>query len=417
MFLSRITPVLVVVALCGMGYAHEPVTGPNFAGCGPMSGAGSQPYAPLPQFDVTKPGGIILTWPAPGSFDFCAYLDTAYCSLGPVANLDARVLEFGGLLQCLVCDLNGPLNASEEIPFTPNGFLDGSCELAVVAAVLNNPAHPLHEEAMNKFQENVYITKELLIEALGQVPGFGDLRPTLKTMAPYLARSLAGIIAAYGLMDDDMTYSMLDALVAKLSILGMEPVEGGVRSLLSGVSDLSIDGDANGDGFTNREAYHYYVGLKGYDCRQFAVAAADPDQPIRLAALDDGNNHDGGANYIIGDPLLLSVSYDSDALELVDGENGFVWSKNGQVIPGHSERFLEIEALTLEDSGLYEVSFSVRILLDGNKGDVEIITQSFEVQVNWPVPLYHSLPQLLLLIIILSFLLVFSRYYLLQPGE
>ncbi|NLN92863.1 MAG: hypothetical protein GX130_06080 [Candidatus Hydrogenedens sp.] len=415
MSLFRMTPIVIAILLWNMavvradeGSAHDPVPGPDFAGCRLM-GPDSKPYSPVPGFNISLPDGPVTVWPE-GTYDFCAMMDTAYCSLGvlyslePLKDFRDKIAEFGGLLQCLTCDLNGPLVEGEEIPFTGNGFLDGLCELSIVAAVLNNPEHPLYEEVTEKFQANVMVSKRILSVALSQVPGYGDMRPILKSMTPYLSRALAAIIAAYGTLGDDQTYVALDALLDKLSILGMEPVPGGIQTILEGVPALSLDGDANGDGFTNRQAYHYFVGYHGHDCAEFALLAVDPDSPICLAQIE------GGGLHLVGDSLMLIADYDSRFLELAEGDNSFSWSKNGKAIPDENSRVLNIPSLTVQDSGVYSVSFPARILLDGAKSDVKILTFDTEVQVDWPVPAYGGPVQLLLILSAMVVIYLISRF-------
>lgn len=412
MSIFRMASLVLVLSLVGVPLVHgegassyEPVDGENFEGCASMA-AGYPPYSPVPVFNISYPDGPVALWPE-GTYDFCAMLDTIYCSLAPLKSLDERIGEFGGLLQCIQCDLNGPVNAGATIPLTGNGFLDGLCELSIVAAVLNNPEHPLFTEVTVKFQANVMAAKILLSEAMAQVPFEGeivDLRDTIKQMTPHLPRALAAIFGAYGVLGDDQTYEALDALVDKLSILGMEPVEGGIRSLMEGVPALSLDGDANDDGFTNRQAYQYFVEVHGHDCAAFALLAADPDGAIRLADLQ------GGGSFLVGDSLMLTAEYDQLVVELPDGDNSFTWTKNGKAIADESGQYLHFPSLTVADSGVYAVSFPARVLLDGMKNDVEIFTIQTEVQVDWPVPLYQGFGKLLSVLLGLTFLYLFSRF-------
>jgi len=408
MVFLRITCSFVVLAgLCAAAYAHEPVPGPDFEGCAPM-GSGTTPYAPQPSINISIPGGAITKWPA-GTYDFCAYFDTAYCSLAPLvqANVDPRIAEFADILQCISCDLNGPLNPAEEIPFTGNGFLDGPCELAVVAAVLNNPDHPLYAEATQKFQANVFEAKELLIAALSNVPGKGDLRPIVKMLAPHLTSALSCIVAAFALLGDEQTFDAMDELLNTLSMLGMAPVPGGIKAIMSGVPALNLDGDANGDGFTNREAYYYYVEHKGLDCADFALLAADPDEQIRLAEVK------GGGAFLVGDSLMLTLEHEAPLLEFVDGDHGFTWSINGKVVPDQSERNFIISSLDVTDSGVYTLRFQARVLLGDKKSDIHLFELNTEVEVSWPVPLYSSAS---ILLIVMAGIIVISLFPIyLQP--
>ena len=141
--------ILIITVVAGLlfGYsahAYDPVPGPDFEGC-TLLNYGSDPYAPLPHFNILDLGGPVTYWPV-GFYDFCAYMDTVYCSLPVVESQmnDPRITEFAELILCVTCDMNGPLLGEGENPFTPNGIPDGQYELGVLAGVLNDPAHPLY---------------------------------------------------------------------------------------------------------------------------------------------------------------------------------------------------------------------------------------------------------------------------------
>ena len=137
---------------------HTPVPGPDGAGCSPM-GAGSTPYAPLPTWYLPGPyDDPIQTWPNAGTYDFCATLDTLYCSLYELGSFSQDILEsvapFAGLVQCLNADINGVVDPEAEIPVNPNGMPDGQYELALLAEALNNASNPYHTQATQAFRTN-----------------------------------------------------------------------------------------------------------------------------------------------------------------------------------------------------------------------------------------------------------------------
>ena len=363
--------------LLSITYSPYPVPGPDFAGCAPMGGVGSQPYAPLPLFNIMTPEGDVWNWPT-GSYDFCAYMDTIYCSLEAVVYLNASLEDFASLIQCMNADLNGPLTM-EAVPFTGNLIPDGSCELGILAAVLNNSGHPLHEDVTSAFEYNVFEAKELLIQALSDVPGYGDLREIVNFVAPYLVRSLACVLAGYATLGDSDTFSMLNALLDRLNELGVTPPEGGIEAISQSVPAIGPEGDANGDGFTNRQAYGWFVEHLGYSCYDFTIAAIDFDSPIRLLSLE------GGGVYEAGDTIELKAILENDVVSLSGGAQSFSWQKDGETIAQQVEESLYLENMTEEDSGLYTVSVAVEVLLkDGDDSSLVLEAQA-EVEVLPPV--------------------------------
>ncbi len=376
--LVTLTCVFIVVS----AVAHEPVPGPDFEGCISQNSSDTL-YAKLPFFNMMIQGGPV-TYAADIVYDFCAYMDTLYCALEPLAGLADEISEFSGLVQCLNADLNGPMTGTGEIPLTGNGIPDGQCELGVVAAVLNTPGHPLYEETMNKFRYNFYQAKELLIAALSDVPPFGsfpggDLRNLVRIVAPNLPRALAAILAGYAVLGDNKTLDMLDEMLSMLSMLGLTPPEGGIRSLSQSVPALAHNGDANSDGFTNRQAFDYYVSYSGCAYSDYPAIAVDPDQPIQLLTLE------GGGVFTVGTRVELTAVLNEEVVA-PESPDAFTWYNGLDPLTESTEGYLVLEDTDESDSGNYKIVVPVEWLLDPEDNTPIILSASTAVQINPPVP-------------------------------
>ncbi len=384
----RYSPVfLIAIGVLGgsaLVLAHEPVPGPDYAGCVPQN-IQTNLYAPVPFIDLRDgyEDVPVKNWPV-GYYDFCAYMDIIYCSLQPLGSYASEINEFAGLIQCLHADLNGPLNPLEEVPMTGNGIPDGQCELGIVAAILNDTNHPLHTETIAKFQYNVSNTKELLIAALSNVPPFGsfpggDIRPLVRIVAPYMPSALACILGAYAVLGDNQTFDMLDELLSMLEILGLTLPEDGIRGISQSVPELGQAGDANGDGFTNRQAFEYYVNYLEYTYPGYPPAAVNSDQPIQVLTLE------GGGIFVEGTAVELTAVLNGDVVA-PESANSFVWSQNGTPLPEYTEESLSLSDTVESDSGLYEVTVPVEWLLDPEDNTSILLSASTTVQINSPVP-------------------------------
>lgn len=367
--------VLVIAVLCITASLpaiaqYTPVPGPNFAGCQNM-GAGSQPYAPKPLFNPSVIGSPV-SYPPPGSYDFCAYADTAYCSLNIplLLGLAPEVAEFADLVQCRFMDINGPINEAAEIPIQPNGMLDGQYELGIVAHVLNTVSHPLHAETTAAFQDNFQIIKDLVCEALLnttlKAEDDKNLIPLVQSLAPHLISTLSAVLAGFATLGDETTNAALDELISLLSDIGVEPPEGGVNAIATGIPQLGPFGNADGDKFSNYAEYQYFVGELNYTAAQFISAVFDPNQhpPILDPAVSLTTKT--GFNRV-GDTITLETTV-KNYYELPESVE---WFKNGILIEEESDLNLVLLNAQESDSGLYKVV--VTILAEEDKAiEVEL---------------------------------------------
>ncbi len=344
---------------------HTPVPGPDGAGCSSM-GAGSTPYAPLPKWELLESyDDPIDTWPEVGTYDFCATLDTLYCSLYELGNflgnisqdiLDS-VASFAGLVQCLNADINGVVDPEAEIPVNPNGMPDGQYELALLAEALNNASNLYHVQATQAFQTNFFNIKVLIEQALANVSLKGDLydlRGVVFTWAPHLPGALVYVLAGFAALDDPTTNSALDALLGLLSDIGITPPEGGIAAITDGVAALGPLGDADNDGFSNKTEYDYFVGSKGYTPAQFVAAAFDAAQtpPDIFPSV----SITGPARVRIKEGATLTLN---TSVRNVTGSISYQWFKDSAPLAGQTGSSLIIPNVTSADAGSYTVQIDV----------------------------------------------------------
>ena len=348
-------------------YSPKPIPGPDFLGCR-LINYGTQPYAPLPLIDIMQLGSPVQSWPE-GSYDFCACMDTIYCSLPAIASQwDESLIEFADLILCVLADINGPLNSLEDVPFQANGIPDGAYELATVAYALNNPNHPLHLSTKDAFQYNFIVAKDIVVEALSLYEG--DIRSIVRLIAPHLPSALATLLAAYATLGDEQTFEAMDELFSFLRYIGIEPIEGGIRSISLSVPALGPDGDANNDGFTNGQAYYWYVGEQGFAPDAYVHAVMEESSPLELLEVH------GGGVYLTGSTVLLEAEING----AVPAE--IAWSKDGFLLAGEEGLDLVLEDSEVEDTGVYCVDVLAELTFDS--GNTACLTASTQVEILGP---------------------------------
>lgn len=354
---------LLVVAMSSMAFAqYTPV--PDLAAC---TGA-VLPFAPMPAFAVLPPAtptDPVDFTPADGNYAFCEYADTIFCSLSPLTGLAAEVADFAFLVQCLNMDLNGPIDLVAEIPITPNGIPDASYELGILAQVLNDPTEPLHAAALAGFHEYYQNIKNLVVQAL-TTAGYIGLVPMV---APHLIASLTGILAADATMGDPLTNAALDELLGLLAQLGLEPPAGGIASLGTAVPALGPDGDADGDGYTNRQEYNYFVGNLQYPAPDYVAAALDPLQVLPAVLKITGPT----GRVPLGADVTISVEV------LVGTAVNYQWYKDGALLDGETGSAVSLLNAQVADSGVYRVDVNVD---DGAGKAVQLYSASYTLTVS-----------------------------------
>lgn len=72
----------------------------------PLNDAGAR-FSPLPVFELTQLYSPIDSWPEPGTYDFCACIDTFYCQLKALDAFGVDTESFAHLIRCTDGDING----------------------------------------------------------------------------------------------------------------------------------------------------------------------------------------------------------------------------------------------------------------------------------------------------------------------
>ncbi|NLN94452.1 MAG: hypothetical protein GX130_14290 [Candidatus Hydrogenedens sp.] len=349
----------LVAALClpALAAQHNPVPGPNFAGC-PDDLTAFKGHA---RFDITKDQDPVKHL-EPGQNDFCRLMDNIYCSLSLIAHMNKTIMDFADLVQCLTMDINGPLDLDAKIPVSPNGVLD-SYELAVLAYVLNNPELEIYEEVNTAWEANFWELKELVVEALKIATLKSDdgvfdkdITGIIKMMAPALTPSLVGVLAGFATLGDETTNEALGELLGLLSDIGLEPPEGGIASITTGVPELGPDGDIDGDGYTNMEEYLYFVVQLGYDLDQYLSAVFDDNQTPPSYDPDVLLSRKTGFVQI-GD----NVTLEGKIIYYYDVPLYIHWYKDGALIEGANAMSLELLNVQPEDAGLYSIAIGIEL--------------------------------------------------------
>ena len=301
---------------------------------------------PFPVIDLVGEGTPFddppSTWPTVGEYDFCGYADQVFCMLDAAGSLDDSLPTYAALFPCLTMDINGPINEEAEIPVTGNGIPDGAYELALLGAVMNDPNHPLHQQALDAYQYNFIVLKSLVGLALDSE---GYLGFTL--LAPMVAPGLIAILAGYPTLGDAQTNVALDTLLLLLGDLGLQPPAGGIVSITHSVPQLGPEGDADGDGASNRKEYNYY---KSQGPAVTIAAQLDPAQtPPNLAFIT------GGGKYEVGATVNLRVAFVG-----MDGVGAtYQWFKNGAPVADATGSSLVFAPVTLADAGSYSCELNI----------------------------------------------------------
>jgi hypothetical protein len=287
----------------------------------------------------------VTSWPVAGNWDFCAAFDTTACSLGALTSFSSDILTYQSLFFCST-DINGPVNTSGSgLPVTANGIPDGDFELGLLAAIMNDTANPNNAAVVNAFKGNFEFFKVLVTTALANVPVKADLRGLVPSLAPYLASGLTTILAGYATEGDLDTVAALDALINELGAIGVTPPAGGVAGNTTGYpAILSPNGDADGDGFTNKQEYNVYKALGA----AATIAAQLDGTPACLPLVIPAVVTLGGTGTYEEGATLELIASAPNGMDVV----GYEWFKDG--IPlGITTPKLVINILAPTHSGRY----------------------------------------------------------------
>ena len=238
-----------------------------------------------------------------------------------------------------------------------NGMRDCGCELGLVAAVADDPLLDLsatggityaifnHAWKSNDATLAACIGEEywpllVLIEGLGEILSgwliIGDGSVVEDPEDDYTVEGFGGLVS--GLLE----------ILANEEILEQPDLAGlGNYTLLT--QYFAADGDADGDGWTNREEYDEYgPGSKADpDCAEYVANALDPNvHPTGGEGEGEGEGMITGGGYIEEGSTLN--------LQMIDPTYvSYQWKKDGVAIGGATSASYSISSVIADDSGSY----------------------------------------------------------------
>jgi len=276
--------------------------------------------------------------PNPGTDDFDACFETAE-RVTMAVGWDAIGIHLGPE----ECDINGGGISIDPPGAEGNGLLD-SYEMALIRACLYDEylelsafggvTHAMVQAAW----ENNYAHMH------SDLGGDGGL-------AAPIVPGIDTLMAGFMTIGDSTLPVLLVAAVSALMDLppGMSVPDPADYACLG--EFFGADGDADGDGYTNREEYDFFVPLGGRE--MYVMGALDP-----AAAPEFQCANSEGGTYDEGDPFCLIVP------EPVDLAGGFLWLKDGAILYndayvfGTQWREMRIRHLLPSHSGQYECLYN-----------------------------------------------------------
>jgi len=261
-----------------------------------------------------------------GPLDFCAIMDLIYETtqsevMAPLLDLLGDDAALIGLILCDVADLNGPFVDTDTPPDGkpdmpgPNGLLDGAYELNVIAELINNPAFYTGlpsgglmgqvaagvdpAAAANAFEYNynaLYTPLEPFIPILPMiVQSVAGITLTEEQTNEILALfpNLLKILAGYCTLGDTDSLSVVLFLTNLLhDFVATIPTSPDAFITMNGI--LGPNGDADGDGFTNRQEYDVFSGVNPVE----GEAEGAVEGEVKGRVKEDGEIVTGPGPYI-----------------------------------------------------------------------------------------------------------------------
>ena len=416
-----------VCVVCGpvfavSGVPHSPL--PASASCSNYSGgtfgavtvpygapatstvAGSFPiFALQPTLD-----NPVTSWPAAGAYDFCAAFDTTSCSMGPLASLSSDILSYQSMLLCST-DLNGPVNPASTAltALTGNGIPDGEFELGLLAAVLNNtyaldPANTggiTNGQVLAAFKANYDFFRVQVTTAFANIPLKLDARGLfVGVCGPYMHTALTMIFAGYATEGDARTLAAIDEFQAELEAMGVQAPAGGIGAYTTGFpAILGPDGDADGDGYSNRQEYDCFKsqGAAATIAAQLD-AATTPLWPVLTGDVIINGNSSATINPQVTLALDWSGGAGTGAVRMRFSDNGTTWSPweslkatRAYTLPG-PDGYKTVRVQFLDKLNYHSAVFSDYIRLDTgaatrgiiiNNGTSITTSPSVTLGLNW----------------------------------
>ncbi len=301
---------------------------------------------------------------------FCGGLHSLYTSELLATIVPPEYQPLFDLLDPEIADLNGGYTLDPLAVF-PNGMLDCAYELGVIERVLEDTFYDAsatggvtHVQAQAAFDANI-----AQIEA--------DVGPAYIGLIRSVAPNAVEMLAAYMTLGDENSAGAVIAIFTVASEIVSNP-NPDINDFVRLPEFFSADGDADGDGATNREEYEAYA---SYGASTYVAFALD----VNIFPGTEGEGEFGcfecavtaGTLYTVGDDLCLA------APDPVAEDSTFQWVKTGadltQRVGEVACRTLFVPQLTLDDSGEYICYYD-----DGSKAPA---VHTVDIVVNEGVPI------------------------------
>jgi hypothetical protein len=242
-----------------------------------------------------------------------------------------------------LCDANGGTISVQPPQIVGNDMKDG-CELGIIHECLGNPALDL--------SANRGVTHAMVQEAWDRnitrmVADLGGPNGRIRQSVPGLDLLMAGYMTL-GNPESTVVPSLLMSAISVIIALPPGTAIPVTKNYVGLGSYFGPDGDADGDGFANREEYDYFMPLGGRNL--YIQAALDPT----MKPGDQTPLHSSGGTFHQGEAFSLGVP------GTLDLSGGFQWRKDGQPIQNTNTIFgthwcdLQITHLGKDDGGIYD---------------------------------------------------------------
>lgn len=250
------------------------------------------------------------------------------------------------LLNPETADLNGDADP-ETLTFNGNGMLDCAYELGVLHEILDRTTLDLSESGG--------VTHEEVLQAYNgnRLQLVSDIGTTNASLVNGIAPGLLEVVAAYMTLGDEGSTGFITGL---MEIINEVQYVGALHlELYTRLPEfLSADGDADGDGATNRQEYDAY---NQYGPEAYITYALNP-------AVYPGNTGSGEA-LILGSPQVregAAVTLRA-LLSYMTGAVTITWYKDGVPLDGEAGTEYYINSATAADAGEYKI-----LVTDESKG-------------------------------------------------
>lgn len=312
---------------------------------------------------------------------YCEKLGGIYTNETLRSLLPPFAITLFDLLDPETADLNGGADP-ETMTFYGNGMLDCAYELGVLRQILDTETLDLSGTGGVQYEQVFEANRNNRLQLVA------DIGPTNASLVNGLAPGLLEVAAAYITLGDEGSTGFITALmdiINEVQYVGTLHLEQYTRL----PEFLSADGDADGDGATNREEYEAYY---QYGSEAYVTYALNP-------AVYPGSTGSGQALIIgsqkvkEGDAVTLSAF-----LSYMVGTVTIAWYKDGAVLDGQTGTEYHISSATPDDAGEYKL-----VVTDESKGLYESPPFVLEVLTEADMPV-SSLAVLAVLTLMLSLL-------------